>query len=628
MILSKGDDRMLTANRPEGELTPLSSRRAVGRLILKDDLCDGERIPLQGVGIEIWVHHLLMPYCLGSGTSDADGHFAIPLSHDHHELTLQVRLSTLDVTYSKAGEAVETPSQFWSQPLDVRCDGVVADLGNLLVESWPYRADYPVPRAGGGFAHLPEKLPWGLLFREGEVGLDMGRHAITYLAMSEASSVPLDTIQSGFVKNRTQDVGPRSRSDEWLGERVLNGHYPVPLARDARDTSRYRLKFRWGDVPCDGAHDLSDVDATFSLEGGVLRPVEIRLAIRRAQASGEWAAPPQWQAFTPRSTQWEQAKRVFRSHYMLAGEIDSHMTMAHMRVEQYSVAVHRSLHQNPVRHLLLPHLSEVVTANLLGDTVAWGPESITCLGTAMKAPLVRSRFARISAGYDWTAWRPRRPLCEEHQFARAANVYWDVLDEYVTRYFDRHLEAIVVHWAEVYRLSRDLVANSLPYVAPEPDEDLVWDDCGERGALDLARVRYDNVLRAVRPITPRESEPTVEDLCSFMAFCKYVIYHATFYHGWVHDRQWDDGGELAYAPQALRNGSLGDEGDARVEPTRREAALYLLTLAVGANTRQGFVMQDGEHDVPPLLRAVLQANAAKFQAVGYNLEQLRSKVNI
>jgi len=605
-----------------------AARRAIGRLIFANDLYEGDRIPLHHVQIEIRARHFLGSTVVGRGVSDADGRFDIPLEGGSGETHLELRLLVSDRTYAPAGQPVDTPRQVWKQRVEVLSDGQSADLGTLLVEYWPYRSDYPVPRAASHFGRLPEKLPAGVLLQEELEGVRAVVHSLDNLVISEISPDSLRIIQEAFPETLTQQVGAqRSRSDAWLGDRVLNGHYPILLARDARDPSRWRVKLEWGDIACKGAHDLSDVDVTFAPDGEELKPVEMRLRIRRARGDRHWAEPIEWQAFTPGHERWEQAKRVFRSHYMLAGEIDSHMVMAHMRVEQYALPAHRNLRLNPLAQLLLPHLSEVAATNALGDFVAWGPASVTCVGTALSEADVRARFARLSAAADWKGWRPRRPLCEAHRFARAANVYWDVLDEYVTRWFDRHLEAVVAHWVEVYRMSRDLVANSLPYLPPADDPDLVWDDPSERDC-GLPRERHDGALRALRPITGHAAHPPVEDVLGLMELCKYVIYHATFYHGWVHDRQDEDGGELAYAPQALRNGSLGDEDDASVNPHPTEAYQYLLTLAVGDKTRYGYVLKDELRDLPPLLRAVLDARAGKLEEVGYDLTTLRSRVNI
>ena len=94
-----------------------------------------------------------------------------------------------------------------------------------------------------------------------------------------------------------------------------------------------------------------DVDASFKVEGGALLPVRIKLALR---TRGKWN-PPQPLTFRPGDSQWEAAKRLFRVHYFLHGEIYSHIAAAHLQMEQYAIAVFRNLRQNPVRALLGPH---------------------------------------------------------------------------------------------------------------------------------------------------------------------------------------------------------------------------------------------------------------------------------
>jgi len=118
------------------------------------------------------------------------------------------------------------------------------------------------------------------------------------------------------------------------------------------------------------------------------------------------------------------------------------------------------------------------------------------------------------------------------------------------------------------------------------------------------------------------------DLANLKQVCRYVIFHATFYHSWVHDRQYADGGEIAYATPSLRNGSLGAEDDVDIAPTPKEASFGLLTLAVGTATRHGFILNNEDRDQPPALVDLLKRHQPQFEAVGFDVSQIRSRINI
>jgi hypothetical protein len=337
---------------------------------------------------------------------------------------------------------------------------------------------------------------------------------------------------------------------------------------------------------------------------------------------------PRPRTFMPGDPQWPAARRVFRTHYLLYGEIYAHLGKAHLQMEQYGIALYRNLRFNPVRHVLAPHLQEIVPVNRDGDSIGWGSEAILAFGTALKADGIYQRAARYVASLDWSAWSPRQPLCESHIFARAGLLYWEMLGKYLDLFFTENADEISRHWIEVRRFSDDLVAHSAPYRPLPSDPDIVYDDRSEMDDEARPRAEAGGLPRAVRPVTTTDGPPSPQDLDSLKQLCRYVLYHTTFYHAGVHDRQGDDGGEIDYATVALRNGSLGEEDRPDIAPTPAEASYGLLTINVGVFTRYGFIVANEEKDVPPLLLATLQGYAERFADLGFDVAQIRSRINI
>jgi hypothetical protein len=238
------------------------------------------------------------------------------------------------------------------------------------------------------------------------------------------------------------------------------------------------------------------------------------------------------------------------------------------------------------------------------------------------------RIVEILGGLDWTGFKPRRPLCDAHIYARTAGIYWDMLVEYVDRFFAENEADIERYWFEVRRFSDDLVAHSVAYRPPAPDADIVLDDTNEEDDPAVPRATVGGEVKAIRPITTTDGPPTAADIANLKQACRYILFYATFYHSWVHDRQRDDGGEIPYGPHSLRNGSLGPEDDINILPLPRETSFALLTIAIGADTRHGFILNNEEGDIPPLLLDLLKQRKPELVAIGFDPSQIRSHINI
>jgi hypothetical protein len=586
--------------------------------------------------VELWAEHALFADdLLAVTTTDSDGSFAFTFSERESllagHLTLELRVIDFDRTYDDDGAPIDTPRTIAEVGLGCESQrNVVA--GDIPITYWAYRTDFSIPRtAKDADGNFPQASAKGLCDALDRYKLQFGINAAKHLAI-HALSANLPTIadiQKDYPPSLTIQVDRKhkgtSRSDDWLGDRVLNGFLPCRLGRDASDPDLLRLKWEWGDVPCDGVHDLCDVDASFR-PGTRLLPTRITLRLRRAQANGEWAPMTDPITFTPDDgPRWAEAKRVFRVHYFLAAELDTHSVEAHLRVEQYAIPAYRHLRLNPIRELLFPHLRGVANTNGAADKTAWG--GAIDEESAMKLAQNEERFARLSASMDWTGWRPREALSEQHRYAHCARLYWDLITEYVDGFFADHADGITAHWLEVKRFSDDLVANSVAY-QPEPkDPDIVVFDFNEHDDPTIPRVEVGGVVRAVRPITVTDA-PAPDEIDKLKQVCRYAIFHATFFHGWVHDLQYPDGGEITYASLGLRNGSLGPEDDDSIGPTPKEATKGLITIAVGCWVKWGYLMKNEDHDVPPRLRELLADRAADFARYELDVNDIRSRINI
>jgi hypothetical protein len=335
----------------------------------------------------------------------------------------------------------------------------------------------------------------------------------------------------------------------------------------------------------------------FEVRNERLYPVQITLQMRQPGASAA-NSPTEKLTFTPQDCEtWLQAKRIARVSAAMVEELDNHLTTTHLNTEQYAVAAYRNLRRNPLRHLLFPHLKEAVSST---------------------AP---------------------RPICATHAYAHAANLFYDVLTEYVEYFFDQHMDEITAHWYEVHIFSQDLVQHSAPdflcrflqrSVADRPAQARGWFSPEERMDVNVPRFVVNGVPRAVQPVTHSDIALS-SDIENMKQVCRYTIYHSTFKHTWANARQYDDGGELAYNGLGLRygnNGVFAPESDPSIAPPPDRATEQLWISCMLSRSVYGFVMRNEDRDINPVFVDMLDRRRAEFAAVGLDIDTIQSRTNI
>jgi hypothetical protein len=617
--------------------------RAQGRLVIDDGVPGASGIPLHHLRVEFWVHLTHFPSrFLGVGETDQDGYFDFNFDEPRigllADLDVTLQVYDLDRTYDHEGAMVEAPREIFRTTFDPddydeddeETDGHEHQFGVIEIPFWPYRGDYAVPRAG--------RLDDDELqtFSEGRAARHYGavsrRSIIIANHMGECVLDPrhptLAAVQEDYPDSLTQrmesDQPGVTRSDEWLGERVLNGFNPARLLREKADPERLHVVYQWGDFPpAESRHDLADVDAVFELVDGKLYPVEMTLDIRIATGDQKWAGQPtRYRVGRNDGERWEWAKYVFRSTYLLHGEIETHWISTHLLVEQYAIAAYRQLRRSPLRDLLFPHLAEVTLANEELEQPAWG-KSLND-ESAFDATTLEAWAVTVSGSADWSEWQPRKPLSANDRYARAANLFWDMLTTHVDRFFEEQATPIAENWTEIARMSEDLVTHSVAWKPIEIPAGMEWLDAGEVDDPTHPRAEIDGVRKAIRPVTLAVT-PTSKDLANVRQLCRYLLFHATFQHSWVHDRALEDGGEIAYACLGLRGGSMGPFEE--IAPNSMDATQTLFDFHLRDDVHYGRILHDENHDVPPALKALLLEEVDAFRALGVEPMSLRSRIN-
>jgi hypothetical protein len=604
------------------------SQTLTGRLVFNQA---GAPQALHHVAYVAILHHPVMPdRHLGTGRTDGHGLFSIALNPEDREGDVHLTLQDARRTY-RDGHPVDTSFNCGSTRFGFQAQ--VQDVGDVAVGFWPYRTDFPTPRAAAVNGELPQDYSNGF------------RHA---LELAVARSLPPQAVLRGMhalhpqkplaaeIQERQpatltlrveKETPGRSRSDAWLADQLLNGfNIALVAGRHADHPSRLRACINWGDMPAKGNADLTDVDVVMEEQNGVLAATSITLRIRCPGKQGAWASD-QTRTFTPNDgVRWDQAKRVVRCQYLLQGALDGHIATGHFQTEMYAVAVYRNLRLNPVRQLLEPHLQEIVKQGSQGDNFAWGPKGILSEQSALTLPAMHGRIERVSSALDWRTFQPRAVLHASHRYAKASQLCWQMLTEYVEAYFKENRANIEQQWLEIHRFSADLVAHSVPYTPPLVDGRIKFMEESPENSLP-ARAVVDGVVRAVRPVTASDA-PAAGELELLKRLCCYVLFQSTFNHTWTHDGQYDAGGELGYATFGLRNGSLGAEDDPDILPPPLLNIESLSTNTIGLRANYGYILADEENDVPPALKKALSARRQAFADLGLNVDTIRSRINI
>ncbi len=611
-----------------------SENKLCGQLVFSQA---GARVPLHNMRLEVRPKALTGFGSPIEATTDMVGRFEVAVAAG----TTHLEIVVLDVAhrYDKNGALVETPFGVTSVALEVpsAAGSAPTDLGVIAIRFWPYRCEFPAPRAAAPDKTPPQTYTSGFMH---SLELAFARRVpetldVKLRLLAEGERLSLAEIQRHYPPMLTAKIERehpgRTRSDAWLGDQLLNGFdVALNVGRDATDPSRFRVAIRWplGASKTDGGStfDMTNVDVTLEDRGSEVCASRILLEVNTPDGQGSWL-PAQKLDVAPGDQNWEAAKRVVRCQYLLHGAIEGHIAETHFQTEQHAVAIYRNVRKNPIRQLLAPHLQEIVAQGADGDNFAWGPNGILVTQSALKPSDLDARFERSAGRRCYATFSPRKPVHATHRYAKAAALYWELLTEYVGSFFDEHRQAIETEWREIVHLSDDLVRHSPPYRPEAQDPDVLPCDRNEGDQPDVPRARVEGVVRSVRPITQSQT-PAPGEMDKLLSFCRYVLYQATFNHTWTHDGQTDISGELEYATFGLQKGSIGPADSKELTPSAKVLADSLSFNALGMYATYGRLLADEEHDVAPALKSALLARREAFAALGVDISTLRSRINL
>lgn len=590
------------------------SRCAVGRLVFASTASSEAPRPIPYMTVELWDRDVVSADdYLGAAETDADGRFTIPYDPadagrgDAPDLELRV----ID-NYDGHDQL------FYVVEGDGDIDGDVYDFGDVALPYYEYHPEIPLPHV--------------LTFAYGETKLDAMPQAYKVgrkMALAKVASAVLGTrlrhysfdretaladIQADY-RGKTRYTspitpGPEASADERFVYKLQNGAVPTDFTRCG---DQYHVVRNWDAYEMDGEHYLPNVHAVFDYDGAALTPVSITIQARVDNATAPHSPLAEPLTTRPGEPGWDAAKHVFECNNYMFGQCANHLARGHFNAEQFALAAWRNLRRSPLRTLMFPHLQEVMIINVEGERAIFGPEGlITKNGALTENSLVEAIMDNVDT--DWWGYRPRAPLGPTHHFAHVANLYWDILGDYVDGFFQAELEDILRYWAEAKGMSDDLVAHSVPYRPIPVPEGHARVDPGEYAKPEAPRVKVGGELRTITPIV-RDDEPSAEQLVALASACRYAIFHATLWHSWVNDTS--DALEPSYSQYNPVDRS-----------TPKELTDHISVNLALSQTRYGMLMRNEDGDVPAALLELLEARAEEFTKYAYDVRRIRSRINI
>lgn len=621
---------------------------------------DNLNTPIHNLYVEYWARTWWLQWRkLATGYSDYDGTFSLPfeLRQARNWKILFTRFEIHQTTYRYYEENKPIPDYtlFYKEKVPVaNLTGMRYNLRTIHLHLWEYRRHVDVPRTEihNIITEAPQKYHEGRMNMLYEQIIPLEIIKLKHLTQiaTAPETISIKSIQADYPENLTCCIEKKlpgyTRGDDWFGRRMMNGMNRGTFLPDSENPAHYWIKY-FGICNYDHGDEyaLPTVEIKFKLkDDGFPLPIEIHIT---GPTNAYDKDPWQKKVFTPASgDEWMYAKRVARVNGAFSTEVDEHFSGTHLNTEQYAIAANRNLRLNPIACLLLAHLRSVELINYSADTVLI--KEYIPSATALTEKGLHERCRDLLGMQDWKDWQPMKVINNVHYCARAEQMFWGVVNEYVDKFFAENLEGIKKHWREVHLFSQDLVTHAVPVFLSNVDMDKLsveerklaeerFEYYAYQYGFDVnaKRATVNGELKVVSPITNSDTYENAQpgDMDNLNKICKYAIMMATYMHTWINEHQYDDLGEILYSSGGLRYGQkkegiLAPESDLGIAPdlTRGTEMLWLTNFL--SRTEYGFITRNEEHDVNPLFAKMLLAKEKEFLDVGVDVNTIESRTNI
>ncbi|MEM9391905.1 MAG: lipoxygenase family protein, partial [Bacteroidota bacterium] len=449
-------------NKIYGDLNP--NHLVTGHLTFGSRMADADS-PIFNMHLELWARTFWGGYRkLSQGRSDREGKFSLPydLFYVHRFYIRKVWLAVYQTGhehFSKNGQHAPEYTEFKRVGIN-KADlvGINYSCRQVQLFYWEYRKDTPLPRVviKDHDEDAPDKYSPGFNEAIEKTFVPIELIKLKHLEMIKMNQgLTYEKIVNDYPENLTVCMEKKqrgiTRGDDWFGQRMMNGMYACDFDRDPKNPDLYWVHHHWGSY--EKRHHyyaMPDVDMLFELkEDGLPRPVKITLT---GPLTAQEKDEKQKRTFTPADGEkWLAAKRVCRVSAGLNAELSHHFAGTHVNSEQYAIACFRNLRLNPISGLLKSFLRSVVLVNHTADRILVGNGYITT-ACALTPKGIDQVVYNTMGTLDWKGYRPISPISEAHTYAKASNLFWDIVYDFVSGFIDDPVnkEQILEHWFEVH----------------------------------------------------------------------------------------------------------------------------------------------------------------------------------
>lgn len=265
--------------------------------------------------------------------------------------------------------------------------------------------------------------------------------------------------------------------------------------------------------------------------------------------------------YTPQDINFSEGLRIANSVFHLYGQAVFHLAIGHCYGAKIAQLVEDYLKDTKLEELLLPHCRYIRTiSNVLGEDAIFGTNGVlNCSGLSVGG-IVR-RIQDTIAALDPFTYKPRTPINKDHKFANTQNIYYTSLREAVDLFIDENRADIASEWPQIHNFFFLLHKSSPLYRSWDdvPSETASWQSGSEIGLATghnaPLRTKYrssDDEVRSARWIARNPLSPEKNDMELVSAFITDYIHRVTFYHSWLHQTQFGEGGFTApVAPHTM-----------------------------------------------------------------------------
>ncbi|MDJ0678114.1 MAG: lipoxygenase family protein [Calothrix sp. MO_167.B42] len=328
---------------------------------------------------------------------------------------------------------------------------------------------------------------------------------------------------------------PDKFSDEYFVERRLNGFNPGKLNHIKDKPWQYAVNYKTGRYQAKPGGFLPEYnEARF-----VLRDRSLQVHSIEYRWKGRVST-----CFPTDGKDWEDAKYYFRSAEYVYQEIQSHLARTHMNMDQYAMAFYRNVSKNPIRDLLWSHFEGLISINKKGASLIIGNTGFIPEASALDPKSVNGVLAEELATltYHWSPAVQKLPdPIDNNYFDRASLAMWELLEKYVSEFFTTKQKEIKTYWYEIEGMSQDLVTHSI--------------------------------------LDPGVKSLEIKDQKDLQQLCVYILYHCTFFHSWVNNKQYEDGGDIEYAAIGLWDENSPDYDPKKIQERYDAQVKLMWTLA-------------------------------------------------